>query len=65
MSPEAIHTKLTSELKQFPDDEADYAIQHLNQYVLQSAYSSASSRLFDENCCHANVTQNRVSGKLT
>ncbi|WP_445343826.1 Ltp family lipoprotein [Bifidobacterium sp. ESL0819] len=26
-----MRTQLTSELEQFPDDEASYAIQHLNQ----------------------------------
>ena len=31
MSPEAIRTQLANELKQFPDDEVDNAMQHLNQ----------------------------------
>ncbi|WP_232349506.1 hypothetical protein [Bifidobacterium apousia] len=31
MNPEAIRTQLTNELKQFPDDEVDNAMQHLNQ----------------------------------
>ena len=31
MSPEAIRTQMTNELKQFPDDKVDNTMQHLNQ----------------------------------